>query len=108
MAKKHIILKRPPVNIINDNISALKTMELNRLNQKSGYLNNLPTISIDNKDKLIVRIKSEICESFLPFVKRAIIEMQDEIIKKAYDLEQQEYNDTFKEAKNEARNLLKQ
>jgi hypothetical protein len=89
-----------------ENIKKLKSM-LNNRESDTGYMVNKETVRI-NKEKLRYITRSEYYDNFLfdPFILKAILEKEHELIERAYELEELQFREIEKKAKIEAANIL--
>lgn len=104
MAKKGIILNKSK-EFITDNIELLKEYESERYNKNIGYKVNNTSIDINNT-AAFTQCGSNLNIFLDKFIKKAIDEKSEEIIKRAYELEEIEYQKIKKEAEKEARKIL--
>lgn len=89
-----------------ENINKLKSMLQNR-ECSTGYMINKETVRI-NKEKLrhITRLQTYDNLLFDPFILQAILEKEDELIERAYELEELKFREIENKAKIEAANIL--
>ena len=89
-----------------ENIEKLKRIENNR-NSSTGYIVNKQDVRIASKNLRKVTIAGAYDNlQFDKYIIQAILEKESELIKRAYELENIDYEETKKLAKIEAANIL--
>ena len=88
-----------------ENIQKLKSIIENRERQTSGYKDRNLTINL-SVDELVLHNGSHCSKLYAKHVKAAILELEDQIIKRAIELEEIEFKQIEKLAKIESANIL--
>ena len=102
MPKKGIILNKKSKQISTSNLELLGQFEKGRNDLNIGYFSNLTKIKIIEPIGYINNQKSGLNK----YIENAILEKEEEIIKRAFELEDVEYKKVRKEAEKEARKIL--
>lgn len=89
-----------------DNIEKLKTIEKRR-ESKTGYMINKEKVYISVKKSIDLTIAGSYDNrQFDRYMRLAILEKEKELLQRAFELEEQDYQETKRLAKIEAANIL--